>query len=123
MRAAHLASAAIRLASIDEVFDKANAGRGLYRECRGYFGRRTPIAEDPRGSSCSEWFHVMLRDAIAHIESPEEGAAHDEARQRCIETTTFGEAHARLEQTADELAEVLAEKGIVLPGLAKPTRA
>lgn len=121
MKAAHLASAAIRLTSIDEVLARANERRALYRECREYFGKDLPII-DPRGSSCSEWFHVMLRDAVAHNEPLGERAPRYKARQRCIETTTFGDAHSRLERAANELAELLAQKGIVLSELAKPSR-
>jgi len=42
VRAAHLASAAIRLGSIDDVLRRANTGRELYGECRTYFGRAGP---------------------------------------------------------------------------------
>jgi hypothetical protein len=59
MKGAHLASAAIRLASIDEVLDRANDGRALYQECRKYFRTGTTIADDPPGSSCPVWFHVI----------------------------------------------------------------
>ena len=76
VRVAHLASAAIRLASIDQVLDKAHKGRSVYHECRRYFWKDSSIIpDDPHGSSCSEWFQVMLRYAIAHNEPSDEGAA------------------------------------------------
>ena len=120
MKGAHLASAAIRLASIDEVLKRAGRGRPLYRECRAYFQKDSSGDDDPRGTSCSEWFHVMLRDSIAHNE-PLEGVpgkhAHQryEARQRCIEATLIGETYATLRQTEEDLAAVIASLGIVLP--------
>lgn len=116
MKGAHLASAAIRLACIDDVLEEAHAGRVLYGECRAFFGaqKRFQPADAPRGSTCSEWFHIMLRDSIGHRE-PQPGEVRYEARQRCIEATTFGAAHARLRQTEHELADVLSANGVVLP--------
>jgi hypothetical protein len=105
VRAAHLASEAIRLASIDQVLHKAHETRLVYHECRPYFGRGgKTLPADPRGSACEEWFHVMLRDAVAHNEPPDEDtpewlAARYEARQRCSPESW------------------LAAKGIVLPEL------
>lgn len=120
-KGAHLASAAIRLACMDDVLSTTPAGRDLYRECRAYFRKRNaPIADDVRGRTPSEWFHVMLRDSIAH-EEPHQPAATStqarryDARQRCIEAATFGAAYARLRQTEQELAGALAANGVVLP--------
>jgi len=119
MKAAHLASAAIRLASIDEVLKRAGKGRPLYGECRAYFQKDSSGDDDPRGTSCSEWLHVMLRDSIAHNEPlegvPGKHTQRYEARQRCIEATLVGEAYARLRQTEEDLVAVIASLGIVLP--------
>lgn len=119
MSGAHLASAAIRLASIDHVLEAAKEPRPLYLACRAYF--RGDAELDPRGQTCSEWFHVMFRDAVAHNE-PSRGASgkqHQryEGRQRCVEATTYGEAHHRLKKTVDELLAVLEEHGVVLPSV------
>jgi hypothetical protein len=122
-KAAHLASAAIRLASIDQVLDKAHEGRPVYQECRRYFGRGgKTLPADPRGSACEEWFHVMLRDAVAHNEPPDEDtpewlAVRFEARQLSIEATPFDRALGCLRQTAKHLAGVMKGLGIVLPEL------
>jgi hypothetical protein len=67
---AHLSSAAIRLASIEEVLKDANVQNDSYRQCRDYFNGRDGDADDPRGSTPSEWLHVMLRDNAAHEEPP-----------------------------------------------------
>ncbi len=119
---AHLASAAVRLATIDEVLEETTTGtRHCYSDCRAYFRRSSRRGTDTRGSTCSVWFHIMLRDAIGHGEpsgdageDPEQKTRYED-RQRCIERTTFGEAHARLQQTANELEAVLAAHGIILP--------
>jgi hypothetical protein len=121
MKGAHLASAAIRLACIDDVLKDTPAGRPLYRECRAFFQKKgAPLADDPRGSTCSEWFHVMLRDSIGHRE-PQQASGRQarryEARQRCIESTSFGAAYARLRQTEQELAGTLAASGVILPAV------
>jgi hypothetical protein len=123
MKAAHLASAAIRLSSIDQVLDKGHHGRSVYQECRRYFGRGgKTMPADPRGSACEGWFHVMLRDAVAHneppdVDTPEWLAVRFEARQLSIEATPFGHALSRLRQTAEHLAGILKGIGIELPDL------
>jgi hypothetical protein len=120
MLAAHLASTAIRLASIDHVLKTAKEARALYLACREYFRAKSCLADDARGHTCSQWFHVMLRDAVAHNEprrgAPDKQNQRYQARQRCVEATTYDEAHDRLKQIAGELLEVLAAQGIVLPG-------
>lgn len=106
---AHLSSAAIRLASIDEVLKWANEGRATYKECREYFSigaRSTGV--DSRGESCSEWLHVMLRDNAAH-EEPVAGdsstiaRARWNARQRLVERLTFSEVYAQLKVISAQL--------------------
>ncbi len=118
VKGAHLASAAIRLACIDDVLEQANTGRALYGECRAYFGsqKRFQPAADRRGCTCSVSFHIMLRDSVGHREPPP-GEVRYEARQRCIEATPFSDAHARLRQTEQELAGVLSANGVVLPAV------
>lgn len=123
MLVAHLASAAVRLASIDAVLKKGGVGRTTYIECLTYFSRNPPLlpARDDRAQVCSEWFHVMLRDAIAHEEpqpsAPDEEQSRYETRQNVIEETTLGAAYAQLRQTADELAVHLGGYGIVPPSV------
>jgi hypothetical protein len=123
MLGAHLTSAAVRLASIDAVLKKGGVGRATYIECLTYFSRNRPTlpARDNRAQVCSEWFHVMLRDAIAHEEpqpsDPDEAQSRYETRQNLIEETTFGAAYAQLRQTADELAVRLRAHRIVLPSV------
>src|SRR5262245_7821835 len=80
MLGAHLASAAVRLASADEILEKTRTGtRHVYKECRAYFRKNSKARlPDARGNHCSEWFHIMLRDAIGH----REGDATDDAEQK-----------------------------------------
>lgn len=112
MLSAHLSSAAIRLASIDEVLKWAGFSRATYHECRDYFGRNpsTTIA-DTRGESCSEWLHIMLRDNAAHEEPPLTHPGLEQQRRRkrqdCIEMLTFADVHSRLSMIATELREHL----------------
>ena len=120
---AHLASAAVRLASIEAVLKKAGVGRTTYTECLLYFSRNPPPlpARDRRGQECSEWFHVMLRDAVAHEEpqpsAPGKARSRYETRQAVTQETTLGAAHAQLRQTADDLAVLLGAHRIVIPSV------
>jgi hypothetical protein len=104
---ADLASAATRLASVDDVLDAAGYGRDLYSPCRKYFSRVAPGATDPRGSECSVWFHIMFRDAVGHAEPSESTELKVKerylARQICLQETTFAAAYAQLRKTAGEL--------------------
>ena len=122
MIGAHLASAAVRLTSIDEVLKTAKEARPLYTNCRKYFSKNSCLADDPRGSTCSEWFHVMLRDAVAHNEprpgAPDKQKQRFKARQQCIEATTFGDAHLRLTQTEDDLSAIATAYGVIVPAVA-----
>lgn len=121
MIGAHLASAAVRLTSIDEVLKTAKEARPLYTNCRKYFFKNSCLADDLRGSTCSEWFHVMLRDAVAHNEprpgAPDKQKRRFEARQQCIATTTFGDAHLRLRQTEENLSAIVTAYGVVVPAV------
>jgi len=118
-KGADLASAAIRLASIEDVLRAAGQDRALYRACRMYFARSSTAADDVRGRTCSDWFHIMLRDSIAHNEPIGQAKAVQdqryEARQRCIAGLTFGQAHDRLRRTEADLMGVLAANGVRLP--------
>jgi hypothetical protein len=124
MMAANLASAAVRLASADEIIEKdLRAARSVYSDCRTYFHRnpkkRSP--DDDRGRTCSTWFHVMLRDAIAHRELEEtpdpDLEKRYEDRHLCITRTTFGQAHSNLLETANDLSGDITALGIVVPGI------
>ena len=88
---AYLASAAIRLASVDDVLCAAGLPRTAYQECRKYFARSANATRDARGSTCSEWFHIMLRDAIGHAEPDQSPTVEQKKRyrdrQNCIEKT------------------------------------
>src|SRR5215470_14998392 len=84
---AHLSSAAIRLASIEDVLRESGNAAPSYSECRAYYGGAERLGEkqlddDPRGQGCSEWFHVMLRDNAAHKEPPRDHADTRTQRRR-----------------------------------------
>ena len=120
---AHLASAAVRLACADELLEKTHTGpRHVYKESHTYFRKSSKVLlPDTKGKTCSEWFHIMLRDSIGHRErdatrDPIQKTRYAE-RQDCIERTSFREAHQRLQQTADELLTVLKTEGITLPSV------
>jgi hypothetical protein len=109
---AHLASAASRLASVEDVLDKACCNRTSYRECRQHFSSsKKALRSDSRGSTCSEWFHIMLRDGVGHHETPEAPSEEHErryrARQTCLESTTFREAYSKLVEIAGGLEGVM----------------
>ncbi len=110
---AHLSSAAIRLASIEDVLDDANVPNGSYRRCREYFSGGGPAADDPRGSTPSEWLHVMLRDNAAHEEPPAAPTSTKErrrrARQDCLEAMTFAVAFVQVRTIANNLRNDLIE--------------
>jgi hypothetical protein len=98
---ANLASAAFRLTAIEEILSTSR-----FRECRDYFnGKRST---DHRGSTCSEWFHIMLRDSVGHSEpSPASNTKAQRylARQSCIEETSLPRAHTQLRAIARMLEE------------------
>jgi hypothetical protein len=120
-KGADLASAAIRLASIEDVLRAVGQDRALYRDCRLYFAKCSKAADDARGRTCSDWFHIMLRDSIAHNEpTGQPKTVQDqryEARQQCIAELTFGEAHDRLRRTEADLMGVLTANGVTLPSV------
>ncbi len=118
---AHISSAAIRLASVEEVLRNAGAANQYYVECRTYFsGRGKSQIGDPRASTCSEWFHVMLRDNAAHEEPPLAPAnpisQRRRARQTNLENTTFARAYSKVREIAESLRTLLEAKyRVVLP--------
>lgn len=118
---AHISSAAIRLASVEEILTSANEPNLPYVECRAYFrGEASPQDDDPRASTCSEWFHVMLRDNAAHEEPPSaptgRRAKRWRIRQNCLENTTFAQAYLRVCEIANSLRTLLTqEHGLSLP--------
>jgi hypothetical protein len=65
---ADLASAATRLASTDEILERAGCGRGVYSPCRKYFGQ-TNIPQRVDLHQCPDWFHILFRDAVGHAET------------------------------------------------------
>lgn len=115
--AASLSSAAIRLATIDDVLrrDPIHDPRPAYVECVGYFGWTSP---DPAWTfpSCTEWLHVMLRDAIAHSEPPQDTgenaqqAERRSERQSLIQQLRFSEAYEVLLAIAERLRNDLTQK-------------
>lgn len=107
MLGAHLASAAIRLASIDAVLCEAKAGRRIYRDCRAFFRGDQKFADSDCASRLSEWLHVMLRDNATH-EEPQPMATDPKRkrwgiRQRLLVRTTFAQAYTYLTRIADDL--------------------
>lgn len=98
---AHLSSAAIRLASIEDVLADAGEGDPSFLSCRSYFNGSTSMNNnDHRASSCSEWLHVMLRDNAGHAEPPTASQRLRDMRrcerQRFILTLSLSEANSRL---------------------------
>jgi hypothetical protein len=117
---AHLASAATRLVSVEDVLKEAGCPRPLFSACRDYFnkGRGTT---DPRGHTCSEWFHIMFRVAVGHGE-PDQASTSEKkktryrGRQDCLEHTPFVVAYAKLREIEVDLAAFLqTHHGIVAP--------
>jgi hypothetical protein len=108
---ANLASAATRLATVDDVLYEAKCVRPVYRECRIYFGRCTTPATRIDVRSRLEWFHILFRDAVGHAE-PEQSPTSEQkmrfrSRQDCIEEATFGGAYSQLHKIAEELEAML----------------
>jgi hypothetical protein len=118
MVGAHLSSAAIRLASIEDVLGKAGVPRRSYTECRDYFSGRSQLpATDNRAQNCSEWIHVMLRDNAAHEEPDESPTRLKEVRWRerqdCLVSLTFAATYAKVKEITLELVrQMKADYGI-----------
>jgi hypothetical protein len=122
---AHLASAAIRLASIDAVLKQAGVGRPVYLACLAYFNDKSFKKErlqdaDPRANTVSDWYHVMLRDNATHQEPPRSASEPVKRRwgirQKFVPETTPAQAHAQLTHIAGELLQQLKDThGLVLP--------
>jgi hypothetical protein len=110
---AHLSSAAIRLASIEDVLADAREGDPSFLSCRAYFNGSTSIGNnDPRASSCSEWLHVLMRDNAGHAEPPTTFSQLRDIR-RCERQSfllglTLGAAHAKLQEIAASIRDRLA---------------
>ena len=116
---AHLSSAAIRLASIEDVLKNAKVANRSYLECRAYFDGQGDLSDSEAWARMPKWFHVMLRDNAAHEEPPvaPEGkkARRRRARQTYIENTTFADAYTMVHAIATELFEVLRARHEVVP--------
>jgi hypothetical protein len=112
---ADLASAAIRLASIDDVLWASGTARPACVECQQYFRKKNPSPSTDLHHH-PEWFHIMLRDAIAHNEPAQAPTRHPDDRYRdCqdyIQETTFGEAYSRLRKIENELTKIAHAHGI-----------
>jgi hypothetical protein len=106
---AHISSAAIRLASVENVLERAGESMPHYRACRDYFNGDGP--DNLNGRTCSRWFHVMLRNNAAHEEPSRTHLGVREQRRRerqdCIEMTTFSEAHSKIRAIANELQSLV----------------
>jgi len=116
---AHLSSAAIRLASIEDVMKDAGVASSSYLACRKYFSSADG-GEDSRGSTRSEWLHVMLLDNAAHEEPPQSPASvvgqRRRARQDCLESMSFARAFTQLREIADKLRARLEDThGMMFP--------
>jgi hypothetical protein len=118
---ADLSSAAIRLASIDDVLRTAGVSRGTYNACRAYFKGGGKLSDAAGKLRFDEWFHVMLRDGAAHEEPPLTPKATDtksmrrRTRQTYIEKTTFAEAYARIQKIANDLFTELRTRHNIVP--------
>jgi hypothetical protein len=125
LRTAHLASAAVRLAAVDELLEETQTGtRNAHSSCRAYFKRDSDSTDDLTTQG-GRWFHVLLRDVIGHIEPWVTKDRDDPMQQqryrdrlRYIGETTLGDAHARLSTTASALAESLTAAGVHVPTIA-----
>jgi len=78
----NLSSAAIRLASIDDVLKIAGVSRKSYNECRSYFKGGGTLSDSDGQQRFDAWFHVMLRDGAAHEEPPIAPKAKDAASSK-----------------------------------------
>lgn len=118
LRTAHLASAAVRLAALEELLEETKTGtRNVHSSCRAYFKKDSHSTEklSMRGP---RWLHVLLRDVIGHIEpwmdegaDPQQQARYRE-RLQYVGATTLGDVHERLSATASELSEILMAAGV-----------
>jgi hypothetical protein len=122
---AHLSSAAIRLASIEDVLDDAGVGDASYRECRGYFSGAARLANnDPRASTCSDWLHVMMRDNAGHAEPPTTSSNLRDVRRCERQDFLFGlslsDAYARLCLIASAIRTRLAKNQGIVVTIVKP---
>jgi hypothetical protein len=123
VRTAHLASAAVRLAALDELLEETQTGtRNAFSSCRAYFKVHSGTP-GPLAAYGARWFHVLLRDAIGHPEpgaeqpdDPQQLARYRE-RQRHIETTTWDDAVAWLSATTRELSATLKAVAVPVPTL------
>jgi hypothetical protein len=122
LHTAHFASAAVRLAAVDELLEETQPGtRNVHSRCRAYFKRNSDSTDD-LATQGGLWFHVLLRDVIGHIE-PWVTKDRDDPRQQqryrdrlqYIGETTLGDAHARLSATSSALAESLTAAGVHVP--------
>lgn len=102
--AAHLASAAIRLASTEKILKSVDQESRRYAECAAYFAGKGP---DIDLQTRPDWLHIMLRDAIGHeeplLKKSGKRPRRWNQRQRCIEATTFSAAYSALRGVAKAL--------------------
>jgi hypothetical protein len=114
---AHLSSAAIRLASIEDVFEDAGIPNPSYVDCRAYFRGDPRLADtDPRAVTCSDWLHIMLRDNAAHEEPDPARTGRKgirwKTRQSNLEHTTFADAFDKIRAIATDLRTLSLKHGV-----------
>jgi len=121
LHTAHLASAPVRLAALEELLEETKTGtRNVHSSCRAYF-KKDSYSTEKLSTQGPRWLHVLLRDGIGHIEpwmnegeDPQQQTRYRE-RLQYFGATTLEDMHERLSATASELSEILMTAGVSVP--------
>ncbi len=108
----HIASAAIRLATIAEKYPKKNFGKN-YRELKD---KSNNDAEKEILSNLSQYIHYLFRDNVSHNEEEENErfARYAEIRKRVIPKISIDRTYSAADQLLRQIANELIREGIVV---------
>lgn len=118
---AHLNSAAIRFATIDERFKEEQQGRVFdyyIDEFDNYAVKDSATAQSLLTSRFDEFVHQLLRDNVAHIENPQKGISAErkilfQARQTVLLGKTLGEQFEALQGVMATFESELIKRGVI----------
>jgi len=111
--AAHLSSAAVRLATIEKVLSASRSPTDTYKACQAFYQKE--VSDYPPATDC---LHVLLRDSIGHAE-PRAGSRWRK-RQDDIQELSFATAYDTLATIEGTLRGHLKTKHrITLPAIGR----
>ena len=110
----HLASAAIRLATIAEKYPDLKLGKDYRKYVKGQRKKAIQESKGEISGNLSEYIHILLRDNTGHIEDGSRIEA--EVRKEVIPEISLSTAYSAVEKLLGQIEAELLNNGIVDKG-------